>query len=171
MRFVRTTTGSAVDVIPHPSGRYDPFLPIKGRHAADGKPVSPVDVRHGQGMLQDPRQMGHVGHLPGAFILVDVPDQFRIGINNPIHPHLSRTGNPVAAIVYFLKMDLLGGAHKILAFRWFCKKSICGVALQLRRCSVPVRTLHSSFFARLASGAFYKTIILVTFYETIKYRK
>jgi hypothetical protein len=115
--------------------------------------------------------MSHVGHLPGAFILVDVPDQFRIRINNPIHPHLSGTGNPVAAIVYFLKMDLFGDAHKILAFRWFRKKSIGGVALQLRRCSVPVRTLHSSVFARLASGAFYKTIILVTFYETIKYRK
>jgi hypothetical protein len=27
--------------------------------------------------------------------------------------------------------------------------------------------LHSSVFARLASGAFYKTIVLATFYETI----
>jgi hypothetical protein len=28
--------------------------------------------------------------------------------------------------------------------------------------------LHSSVFARLASGAFYKTIVLATFYEIIK---
>jgi hypothetical protein len=41
---------------------------------------------------------------------------------------------------------------------WFRKKSICGVALHLRRCSVPVSTLHSSGFARLASGAFYEII-------------
>jgi hypothetical protein len=30
-----------------------------------------------------------------------------------------------------------------------------------------VSALHSSVFARLASGAFYKTIVLVTFYEII----
>jgi hypothetical protein len=41
---------------------------------------------------------------------------------------------------------------------WFWKKSICSVALQLRRCSLFVRTLHSSDFARFASGAFYETI-------------
>ncbi len=29
------------------------------------------------------------------------------------------------------------------------------------------RTLHSSVFARLAFGAFYETIVLVTFYEII----
>jgi hypothetical protein len=28
---------------------------------------------------------------------------------------------------------------------------------------------HSSVFARLASGAFYETIVLLTFYEIIKY--
>jgi hypothetical protein len=30
-----------------------------------------------------------------------------------------------------------------------------------------VSALHSSVFARLASGAFYETIVLVTFYEII----
>jgi len=39
----------------------------------------------------------------------------------------------------------------------------------VNRCSVPVRALHSSVFARLASGAFYETIVLVTFYEIIKF--
>jgi hypothetical protein len=38
---------------------------------------------------------------------------------------------------------------------------------RVNRCSVPGSTLHSSGFARLASGAFYETIILMTFYEII----
>jgi len=41
---------------------------------------------------------------------------------------------------------------------WSRKKSICGVALQLRRCGAPVIAPHSSVFARLASGAFYEII-------------
>src|SRR3972149_5871286 len=49
----------------------------------------------------------------------------------------------------------------------FRKKSICCVALQLRRCSVRVSTLHSSVFARLASGAFYEAIVLFIFYDFI----
>jgi hypothetical protein len=36
-----------------------------------------------------------------------------------------------------------------------------------RTCSAP----HSSVFARLASGAFYETIVPVTFYEIIKIDK
>jgi hypothetical protein len=31
----------------------------------------------------------------------------------------------------------------------------------------PVSALHSSVFARLASGAFYETIVFATFYEII----
>jgi len=31
-----------------------------------------------------------------------------------------------------------------------------------------VSALHSSVFVRLASGAFYETIVLVTFYKTFK---
>jgi len=38
---------------------------------------------------------------------------------------------------------------------------------RVNRCRVPVSTLHSSGFARLASGAFYETITLMTFYEII----
>jgi hypothetical protein len=42
-------------------------------------------------------------------------------------------------------------------------------ALQLRRCSVPVRTLHSSVLARLASGAFYKSISLMNGFDAINF--
>jgi hypothetical protein len=34
-----------------------------------------------------------------------------------------------------------------------------------------VSALHSSVFARLASGAFYETILRVTFYEIINFKK
>jgi hypothetical protein len=51
---------------------------------------------------------------------------------------------------------------------WSRKKSICVVALQLRCCGAPVSAPHSSVFARLASEAFYETIVLATFYEIIK---
>jgi hypothetical protein len=33
--------------------------------------------------------------------------------------------------------------------------------------SPPVRAPHSSFFARLASGAFYKAIVIQAFYEIL----
>jgi len=34
-----------------------------------------------------------------------------------------------------------------------------------------VSALHSSVFARLASGAFYETIVLLTFYEIITLKR
>jgi hypothetical protein len=37
----------------------------------------------------------------------------------------------------------------------------------VNRCGVPVRTPHSSDFARLASEAFYAAIVLADFYEII----
>jgi hypothetical protein len=51
------------------------------------------------------------------------------------------------------------------------KKSICGVALHLRRCSVPASTLPSSGFERLAYGAFYFAIPILTFCEIINIRR
>jgi len=42
------------------------------------------------------------------------------------------------------------------------------IVLQLRRCSATVSAPHSSIFARLASGAFYETIVTVNFFEIMK---
>jgi hypothetical protein len=39
----------------------------------------------------------------------------------------------------------------------------------VRRCGIPVSTPHSSGLARLASGAFYIAIQILTFYETITF--
>jgi len=41
----------------------------------------------------------------------------------------------------------------------------------VNRCGTPVSAPHSSVFARLASGAFYETILPATFYEIIKFSK
>jgi len=54
-----------------------------------------------------------------------------------------------------------------LLFDDFGKKSICGVALQLRCCGAPASAPPSKNFARLASGVFYKAIRALTFYEII----
>jgi hypothetical protein len=51
---------------------------------------------------------------------------------------------------------------------WFRKKSIAGVALQLRRCSAPPPCASLLSFCAPASGAFYKSIFWVTDYETTK---
>jgi len=52
------------------------------------------------------------------------------------------------------------------------KQRIMGSHLQLSRRNDPTIStkarFHSSVFARLASGAFYESIVLATFYEVIK---
>ena len=42
-----------------------------------------------------------------------------------------------------------------------------GLSHRVNRCSVPASTLHSSGFARLAYGAFYFAIPILTFHEII----
>jgi hypothetical protein len=49
----------------------------------------------------------------------------------------------------------------------FVKSPSAALRCFLRRCGVLVSTPHSSGFARLASGAFYIAIQILTFYESI----
>ncbi|MCX5906484.1 MAG: hypothetical protein NTY64_04650 [Deltaproteobacteria bacterium] len=49
----------------------------------------------------------------------------------------------------------------------FVKSPSAALRCILRRCGVPPSTPHSSGFARLASGAFYFAIQILTFYEFI----
>jgi hypothetical protein len=51
----------------------------------------------------------------------------------------------------------------------FVKKSICGVALHLSSLRRTISTTHSSRFARLAAGAFYCAVHLMTSYDSINY--
>jgi hypothetical protein len=41
----------------------------------------------------------------------------------------------------------------------------------VNRCGAPISAPHFSVFARLAAGAFYETIVSVTFYEIITLEK
>ncbi|MCX5905674.1 MAG: hypothetical protein NTY64_00385, partial [Deltaproteobacteria bacterium] len=50
----------------------------------------------------------------------------------------------------------------------FVKSPSAALHCILRRCGVPPSTPHSSGFVRLASGAFYFAIQILTFYEFIK---
>jgi hypothetical protein len=53
----------------------------------------------------------------------------------------------------------------------FVKSPSAALRCITRRCGVPVSTPHSSGLARLASGAFYIAIQILTFYESINLNK
>ena len=53
----------------------------------------------------------------------------------------------------------------------FVKSPSAALRCILCRYSVSLSTLHSSGFARLASGAFYFAILIVTFYYAIKEKR
>jgi hypothetical protein len=61
---------AAVDVKAH-AARGDDTFPIHQRsgHPADGEPIPPVNVGHGQGVTHDAGQEGHVGHLLQALFV------------------------------------------------------------------------------------------------------
>jgi hypothetical protein len=56
-------------------------------------------------------------------------------------------------------------------FDGFVKSPSAALRCILRRCGVPVSTPHSSGLARLASGAFYIAIQIMTFHESIKFNR
>jgi hypothetical protein len=61
---------AAVDVEAHASRRdYSLAVHQRGGHPADGEPVPPVNVGHGQGVTHDAGQEGHVGHLLQALFV------------------------------------------------------------------------------------------------------
>jgi len=67
-----------------------------------------------------------------------------------------------------LTIEVIG---RILRFDGFVKSPSAALHCILRRCSVPLKgTLHSSGFVRLASGAFYFAIPILTFYKSIRVR-
>ena len=59
---------------------------------------------------------------------------------------------------------------KILRVDGFLKSPSAALHCILRHCSVTISTLHSSGFVRLASGAFYFAIPILTFYKSIRGR-
>ena len=57
----------------------------------------------------------------------------------------------------------------LLKFDGFVKSPSAALRFTFVVAAYPGSTLHSSGFARLASGSFYETIVLVTFCEVIKF--
>jgi len=58
--------------------------------------------------------------------------------------------------------------YKSIKLDGFVKSPSAALRCILRHCSVPASSPHSSEFARLASGAFYFAIPILTFYKSIK---
>ena len=61
-----------------------------GRHPADREPIAPVDVGHGEGGLDDARQVGDVRHLGRRLVLADHLHQGIGGEDDPGYVHSSR---------------------------------------------------------------------------------
>jgi hypothetical protein len=61
----------------------------------------------------------------------------------------------------------LGGSQEVFIFDGLVKSPSAALRFNFVVAAHLVSALHSSVFARLASGAFYETIVPVTFYEII----
>ena len=83
---------TAVNVVSHSAGGDNTVIGIHGGHTADGEAVPPVDIRHGQGILHDPRQMSHIPHLFYARVSLDGGDELSAGVDPPRHPHTAGFG-------------------------------------------------------------------------------
>ena len=70
-----------------PAGRHHTALVwVKRRHAANGKAVAPVGIRHGIGRLYNPGQRRDIGRL-FVDLVVHFADQVFVGIDDRWHPH------------------------------------------------------------------------------------
>ncbi len=88
--FVETRdveTNTAGNVVSDPARRNNTIRPGKRRHPADGKTVTPVHVRHGETVPCDPRQAGDVSDLLQHGVILDLRQDFPVGIKQPRDPH------------------------------------------------------------------------------------
>ncbi len=80
-------------------------------------------------------------------------------------PHSSEFAR-LASGTFYCAISLLT-FYRTIILDGFVKSPSAVLRGILRRCSVHIGTPHSSEFARLASGAFYCAVSLMTFYEFI----
>ena len=78
---VRTSRTPQLMSKPTPPGETTPSRLVHGRHAADGEPVSPVDVRHGDAGLQHAGQRGDVGHLLERLLVAALGEESRVRVH------------------------------------------------------------------------------------------
>ncbi len=97
---------AAVNIIAHTAGRHDTGFQIKSRHATNGKTIAPVNIRHGQRIIYYTRQVRHISHLLGTFIVFQQIKYFLISVDNPRHAHSACPGQQPAVIIKFFQFDL-----------------------------------------------------------------
>ena len=84
---------AAVDIVTDAAGRDDPLLHCEGRDPADGKAVPPVHVGHRERGRHDPRQVGHVRHLPGTLVGAHPLHELFAGVDDPGDAHCPLPGD------------------------------------------------------------------------------
>jgi len=63
---------TAVDVVTHRARGDHPVVQAHGRDPADGKSITPVDVRHGNRPAHDAWESSRVGDLLDRLVLLDL---------------------------------------------------------------------------------------------------
>ena len=82
------------DVEPHAAGRNNTTsIGIECSHASNRESVAPMGVRHGEGRLNDSRQLGDIDDL-FKDLVVHVPDQRFRCVDDPGNLHFTERFNP-----------------------------------------------------------------------------
>src|SRR5206468_4759269 len=76
---------ASIDVVADAAGRDDAVVEIHRRDATDGKAVAPVNVRHGERIADDAREMRHVHHLAQTIIFLKSGHESFRAIDTPRH--------------------------------------------------------------------------------------
>jgi hypothetical protein len=90
---------AAVDVVAHAARGEHALVGVEGGHAADGEAVAPVDVGHGEGGADDPRELGDVGNLLGGAVLLDGAHHLFGGVDAAFDAHRAFSRDAPAPVV------------------------------------------------------------------------
>ena len=99
---------AAVYVETYPSGGDGPLIGIHGGDSADGESISPMDVRHGHGVSDDPGQTCYVGGLLRRVVVQNVADEPVVGIDHGIGPHSGELipGYEPPVVIHLLELSV-----------------------------------------------------------------
>ena len=96
---------AAVDIVANSSWGNDSVVLIESGDATDGETISPMDIGHGQGVVDDAWQMGDMGDLIEARVFADISHHGFGGEYQAGHSHLSLAWNPNTDVVDTLNAD------------------------------------------------------------------
>jgi hypothetical protein len=78
---------ASIDVVADTSGGDYSIVGVHGGDAADGKTVTPMDIRHCQRVTDDTGKMRHVHDLSQAVVLFETGHQLFISVDPAWHSH------------------------------------------------------------------------------------